>query len=153
MKQWNNVTSFLLPGFRFLPNDVDMLKYFEGLNFEDAFLCPQYKTKYDIYLKFDIKQITFNIVQFSYKIKELKGYKGKFFDGDSVVFIIEYPSDKIESVYVPFINGHMGKIVPIYREVYFNKVDEGKINKRWAILGSPTNYKYDVREDVYKREL
>jgi len=149
---WNNVTRFLLPGFKFKNNDVETIDYLYKIGFKNAYLCKQPNLKYDIYLVFHPKKIVLDLINFSYSLRTRVGYKTTLFLDDKIIFIIEYPEHLIENVYKPFVQNKIYTIDNTYKEKYFVKhfLYKGVLenNASWAMLHKD-DYTFDITQEIY----
>lgn len=155
---WNETTQILLPGFGFKGNDIETLNLLVNHGLINAYLCPQYKLKDDLYLKFHPKKVNGDFLAFYNTIKKFNIYKHTLFspNGD-ITIIIGYPPSKYTSIYLPFVNDKWDQIDKTYRSQRFCKnymyKGELKINRRWDILNTDKVKdppKLDLNIELYK---
>lgn len=152
---WNNTSKFLMPAFEFKPNDVEMFNFLDGHGFVNAYLCKQYKTKANIYLRFKVKKLDNYFIEFNKKIKDNKNYQCVIFiPNGEVHYIFEFPIDKYESIYIPFINEKWKKMDKNYRTNNFCRqyIYNGqlKVNQRWLVLNTGVSIpRLDIEREVY----
>jgi hypothetical protein len=154
---WNETTQILLPGFGFKNNDIETLNFLVQQGLVNAYLCSQYKVKSDIYLKFQPKKVNSEFISFYRRVKEFSIYKHTLFKKNGeIVIILEYPPNKYESIYLPFINSKWENMDKNYRNQKFckNYIYKGelKVNRRWEALN--TNKvkdcpKLDINTELY----
>lgn len=157
---WNETTQILLPGFGFKHNDVETLNLLMQHGLVNAYLCSQYRTKRDIYLRFHPKRLNIEFINFYRRLREFDIYRHTLFKKNGeIIIILEYPAVRYETIYLPFINNNWEGIDRLYRNQRFckNYIYKGelKLNRRWEVLN--TNKvkdcpRLDLSIELYKEE-
>ncbi len=139
----NDVTKFLLAGFKFKSNYFESMIYLKSLGFRNCYLCKQYISKAQVYLEFEYKYSK-EFLQFHQRMKR-NSLEIIHKDG-FIVYLVDYPK-LFRQEYYYFTKGRYSAFRSHYKLFFpkFYKLD-GKVtqSKLYNIINKDILAKIDL---------
>lgn len=148
---WNKTTRMLLPIFDFRKNMWESIGMLYEHGFENVYLDKQFKTKSCLFFVFSPKQINDKFKKFDRWMRSTPFYNHAMYKHGKIVYILDFPKEYIDSVYIPFINSRYSKMHPGYIDTKFTKFckKDGKVIvcDTWKVLHKDNTLKVNIERD------